>query len=151
RHFKLPAARALAHSGIELDVPEIGIAVDAKVPDGHTYREITYHEHGEVGYLRFAFYNGAMSTDQCLRLREAYAHARAQRHTKVIVLLGGDDYFSNGIHLNEIEASEDPGVESWRNLHAIDDVVKDIVTTDSHLVISAMAGDAGAGGVPLAL
>jgi len=151
RHFKLPAARALALAGVEFDVPEIGIAVDADVPEGHTYREIAYYEHADVGYLRFAFYNGAMSTDQCLRLREAYAHARAQRQTKVIVLLGGDDYFSNGIHLNEIEAADDPGEESWRNLHAIDDLVKDIVTTGSHLVISAIAGDAGAGGVPLAL
>ena len=103
-----------------------------------------------MGYLRFAFYNGAMSTSQCLRLREAYAHARAQQ-TKAIVLLGGDDYFSNGIHLNEIEAAEYPAEESWRNLNAIDDLVKDIVTTDSHLVISALAGDAAAGGVPLAL
>ena len=104
-----------------------------------------------MGYLRFAFYNGAMSTEQCGRLREAFAHARAQRHTRVIVLLGGDDYFSNGIHLNEIEAAEDPAQESWRNLQAIDDLVKDIVQTDSHLVVSALAGDAAAGGVPLAL
>lgn len=151
RYFKLPATRALAHAGIRLDVPEVEIAVDAPVPEDHTYREIFYHEHAGVGYLRFAFYNGAMSTSQCMRLREAYAHARAQQHTKVIVLLGGDDYFSNGIHLNEIEAAEDPAEESWRNLHAIDDLVRDIVETDSHLVISAMAGDAAAGGVPLAL
>ncbi len=151
RHFKLPAVRALARAGVELDVPEIGVSFDAEVPEVDTYREIAYHEHAGVGYLRFAFYNGAMSTSQCLRLREAYAHARAQRHTKVIVLLGGDDYFSNGIHLNEIEAADDPPEESWRNLNAIDDLVRDIVTTDSHLVISAIAGDAAAGGVPLAL
>lgn len=150
RHFKLPAARALSLAGIQLEVPEVGIAVDAQVPEENTYREIAYHEHAGVGYLRFAFYNGAMSTSQCVRLREAYAHARAQQ-TKVIVLLGGDDYFSNGIHLNEIEAAEDPAEESWRNLQAIDDLVKDIATTDSHLVISAVAGDAAAGGVPLAL
>ena len=92
-----------------------------------------------------------MSTSQCSRLRDAYAHARAQEHTKVIVLLGGDGYFSNGIHLNEIEAADDPAEESWRNLHAIDDLIKDILETDSHLVISAIAGDAAAGGVPLAL
>ena len=150
-HFKLPAARALARAGIRLEVPEVGIAFDAQVPDGDTYREIAYHEHAEVGYLRFEFYNGAMSTSQCLRLREAYAHARAQQHTNAIVLLGGDDYFSNGIHLNEIEAAEDPAEESWCNLQAIDDLVKDILDTDSHLVISAIAGDAAAGGVPLAL
>ncbi|MBV8219552.1 MAG: hypothetical protein JO325_13885 [Solirubrobacterales bacterium] len=151
RHFKLTAARALAVAGIEPDLPEIGFAIDADVPDGQTYRDITYCEHADVGYLRFAFYNGAMSTSQCERLREAYALARAQQRTKVIVLLGGDDYFSNGIHLNEIEMADDPAEESWRNLNAIDDLVKDIVETGSHLVISALAGDAGAGGVPLAL
>ena len=89
-----------------------------------------------------------MSTQQCERLREAYAHARARSRTSVIVLLGGDDYFSNGIHLNVIEAAEDPAAESWRNLVAIDDLVREIVQTDSHLVVSALAGDAAAGGVP---
>jgi len=151
RRFKLPATSALAAAGIGLGVPEIGIAFDAQVPDGQTYRDIAYHEHADVGYLKFGFYNGAMSTSQCERLREAYAHARAQRHTKVIVLLGGDDYFSNGIHLNEIETADDPAEESWRNLNAIDNLVRDIVETESHLVVSALAGDAGAGGVPLAL
>jgi enoyl-CoA hydratase/carnithine racemase len=59
--------------------------------------------------------------------------------------------FSNGIHLNVIEAADDPAAESWTNLRAIDDLVRDVVETDSHLVISALGGDAGAGGVPLAL
>jgi putative two-component system protein, hydrogenase maturation factor HypX/HoxX len=92
-----------------------------------------------------------MSTEQCNRLRDAYAYARSQRETRVIVLMGGSDYFSNGINLNMIEAAENPAAESWRNLNAIDDLVRDIVQTDSHLVISALGGDAGAGGVPLAL
>ena len=131
-------------------MPEVGVALDARMPADHTYREIGYEEHAGVGYLHFEFYNGAMSTEQCQRLREAYAYARA-RETRVIVLLGGDDYFSNGIHLNVIEAADDPGAESWRNLNAIDDLVRDILETDSHLVISALAGDAAAGGVPLAL
>jgi putative two-component system protein, hydrogenase maturation factor HypX/HoxX len=150
-YFKLPATLALELAGIELTAPVIDAAPDARLPAGDTYREITYEAHAGVGYLRFDFYNGAMSTDQCLRLREAYGHARAQWNTRVIVLLGGDDYFSNGIHLNVIEAAEDPGAESWRNLNAIDDLVRDIVDTDSHLVISALGGDAAAGGVPLAL
>jgi putative two-component system hydrogenase maturation factor HypX/HoxX len=149
RYFKLPATRALALAGIELDVPDTPIAPAA--PDDDGYREITYVETAGVGYLHFDFYNGAMSTDQCLRLREAYAHACAQPDTRVIVLLGGEDYFSNGIHLNLIEAAENQAAESWRNLNAIDDLVRDIVQTDSHLVISALGGDAGAGGVPLAL
>ena len=50
-----------------------------------------------------------------------------------------------------IEAAENPAEESWRKLEAIDDLVREIITTDSHLVISALGGDAGAGGVPLAL
>jgi putative two-component system protein, hydrogenase maturation factor HypX/HoxX len=151
RHFKLPAERALALAGAPLDVPEIAVPVVPSPPTDDTYREITYTENAGVGYLHFDFYNGAMSTEQCVRLRETYAHARAQQHTKVIVLLGGDDYFSNGIHLNVIEAAGSPAAESWRNLNAIDDLVRDIVETDSHLVISALGGDAGAGGVPLAL
>ncbi len=65
--------------------------------------------------------------------------------------MGGRDFFSNGIHLNVIEAADDPAAESWENLHAIDDVVREIVETDSHLVISALAGDAAAGGVPFAM
>jgi putative two-component system hydrogenase maturation factor HypX/HoxX len=149
--FKLPAMRALTLAGRELDVPEIPVPVHAPIPPGQTYREIWYEEEAGVGYLNFEFYNGAMSTDQSRRLREAYVYARSRRETKVIVLAGGADFFSNGIHLNVIEAAEDPGEESWYNLHAIDDLVREIVETDSHLVISALGGDAAAGGVPLAL
>jgi putative two-component system hydrogenase maturation factor HypX/HoxX len=137
--FKLPATRALELAGVELDARE-----------GGNWSEIRYDERDGVGYLHFDFYNGAMSTEQCRRLREAYRHA-TRRPTAVIVLMGGRDFFSNGIHLNVIEAAEDPATESWWNLHAIDDVVRDIVETDSHLVVSALAGDAAAGGVPFAL
>ena len=65
--------------------------------------------------------------------------------------MGGSDFFSNGIHLNVIEAADDPAAESWSNLRAIDDLVREIIDTDSHLVLSALAGDAAAGGVPFAL
>jgi len=149
--YKLPATRALALAGIEQQAPELPVAVDAALPAGHTFREIAYEEQAGVGYLRFDFYNGAMSIEQCRRLRDAYVLARTRRETKVIVLMGGADFFSNGIHLNVIEAADDPAVESWLNLQAIDDVVREIVETDSHLVISALTGDAAAGGVPFAL
>jgi len=39
--------------------------------------------------------------------RAAVARAR-RRPTRVLVLLGGPDYFSNGIHLNVIEAAPYP-------------------------------------------
>jgi len=149
--YKLPTTRALALAGIEVQAPDVPVAVDAALPDEHGFREIAYEEHAGVGYLRFDFYNGAMSTEQCRRLRDAYVLARTRCETKVIVLMGGADFFSNGIHLNVIEAADDPAVESWLNLQAIDDVVREIVETDSHLVISALTGDAAAGGVPFAL
>jgi putative two-component system hydrogenase maturation factor HypX/HoxX len=149
--FKLPATRALALARPEFDAPEVPVPIDATLPAGHTFREIAYEERAGVGYLHFDFYNGAMSTDQCRRLHEAYLFARSRRQTKVIALMGGSDFFSNGIHLNVIEAADDPAAESWSNLRAIDDLVREIIETDSHLVLSALAGDAAAGGVPFAL
>jgi putative two-component system protein, hydrogenase maturation factor HypX/HoxX len=150
-HFKLPATLALDPAGRESVAPEVRVPLHGAPAGECTYREIFYEEDEGVGYLHFDFYNGAMSTGQCRRLREAYLYARARRKTKVIVLMGGNDFFSNGIHLNVIEAADDPALESWRNLHAMNDVVREIVETDSHLVISALAGDAAAGGVPFAL
>ena len=151
RYFKLPSVCALALGDLDPDLPESSVAVHEPLPADHTYREIVYEERAAVGYLHFDFYNGAMSTDQCRRLRDAYTYARSQSQTSVIVLTGGPDYFSNGIHLNMIEAATNPAAESWRNLNAINDLTRDIIETDSHLVISALGGDAAAGGVPLAL
>jgi putative two-component system protein, hydrogenase maturation factor HypX/HoxX len=151
RYFKLPAVSALALAGIDPDLPESPVAVHEPFPADHTYREIAYEEHAGVGYLHFDFYNGAMSTEQCARLHQAYGYARSRSQTNVIVLLGGLDYFSNGIHLNVIEAAENPAAESWRNLNAITDLAREIIETHSHLVISALRGDAAAGGVALAL
>ena len=149
-HFKLPAARALALAGHELAVPEVPAPIHAPALAGRTFREIAYTERRGVGYLHFDFYNGAMSTDQCRRLLDAYRFAQG-RPTRVIALMGGADFFSNGIHLNVIEAAGDPAAESWWNLHAIDDVVRAVIETDTHLVVSALTGDAAAGGVPFAL
>src|SRR5579885_1581334 len=129
--------------------PRSELSIDAAL-DHKTFRDITYQEKEDAGYIAFDFYNGAMSTDQCRRLREAFLFART-RPTKVIVLLGGRDFFANGIHLNVIEAAADPAHESWRNINAIDDLVHEILTTMSHLVIAGLRGNAGAGGAMLAL
>jgi putative two-component system protein, hydrogenase maturation factor HypX/HoxX len=69
----------------------------------------------------------------------------------VIVLGGPRDFFGNGIHLNVIEAADDPAEESWRNINAIDDLVEAILTTTSRLTVAAVAGNAAAGGLMLAL
>jgi putative two-component system protein, hydrogenase maturation factor HypX/HoxX len=145
--IKLPATQVLGPS--LRGVPETPLPIDA--PDDHrTFREIVYAEEEGVGYLSFDFYNGAMSTAQCLRLRDAFLHARS-RPTRVIALLGGPDFWSNGIHLNAIEASADPAVESWRNINAMDDLILEMLNTMSHLVIAGLRGNAGAGGAMLAL
>ena len=68
------------------------------------------------------------------------------RPRKSLVLMGGRDFWSNGIHLNIIEADANPANESWRNINAIDDVVLEILTTMTKLTVSAVWGGAGAGG-----
>jgi putative two-component system hydrogenase maturation factor HypX/HoxX len=145
--IKLPAMDvfdAYRHTAPHLDLHP------ALPADFRSWREIHYREHADVGYLSFEFYNGAMNTDQCHRLRTAFAAARS-RPTKVICLLGGRDFWSNGIHLNTIEAAADPAHESWRNIVAMDDLVRELLTTPGQLVVSAMRGNAGAGGAMLAL
>jgi putative two-component system hydrogenase maturation factor HypX/HoxX len=65
--------------------------------------------------------------------------------------MGGPDFWSNGIHLNVIESAADPAVESWRNINAMNDLVHDLITMEDRLVVAALEGNAGAGGVMLAL
>ena len=67
-------------------------------------------------------------------------------------MLGGPrDLFANGLHVNVIQAAEDPAEESWRNINAIDDLVEAILTTTGQLTVAALAGNAAAGGLMLAL
>jgi putative two-component system hydrogenase maturation factor HypX/HoxX len=144
--IKLPAAQVL--QPWLRGVPHSYVALQSRVAY-RTFRDIQYREYGHVGYLSFDFYNGAMSTEQCRRLVSALRYARS-RPTRVLCLLGGEDFWSNGIHLNVIEAADQPARESWRNINAIDDVVLEILSA-RQLVIAALRGNAGAGGVMLAL
>jgi len=145
--FKLPAAMLLASR--LAGVPDATLAPETSV-DYATWRPIRYEEEGAVGYLHFPFYNGAMGTAQCEALLAAYRHATS-RPTRVIVLMGGPDFWSNGIHLNLIEAAAHPAEESWSNINAIDDLVREIIVTDSQITIASIQGNAGAGGAFLAL
>ncbi len=146
-YFKLPATDVLGDRLTQ--VPEVPLPIDS-MTSFKTYRDIWYEEHNEVGYVNFRFYNGAMGTDHCRRLAEAVLYAR-KRPTKVIVLVGGRDFWSNGIHLNLIEAAEDPSEEFWRNINAMNDLVHAILTATDHLTIAALYGSAGAGGAMMAL
>jgi putative two-component system hydrogenase maturation factor HypX/HoxX len=117
--------------------------------DAPTWQDIAYSETGGVGFLDFEFYNGAMSTSQCQRLKSAFEWA-ATRTTQVLVLRGGADFWSNGIHLNTIEAASSPSDESWANINAMDDLAEAILRCATHLTVAALRGGAGAGGCFLA-
>lgn len=135
--LKLPAALVLGEEA-------------ARLPEAPGYRDLWYEEADGVGWLHFPFYNGAMSGRQCERLLAAY-RAACRRDVRVIVLAGGDDFWSNGIDLNVIEAATSPADESWRTINAMNDLVRAILTTGDRLTVAALAGNAGAGGVFLAL
>lgn len=62
-----------------------------------------------------------------------------RRDIKTIVLLGGRGSFSNGIHLNVIQAAKDPSRESWNNINAINEVVQAIrMPRHKQIMISAL-------------
>ena len=137
--LKLPATVAFTDEAMRL--PEVS------APDPIHYRE---SPDGQVGFLSFAFYNGAMGTGPCERLRAAVM-AAAERPTRVLVFEGGPDFWSNGIDLNRIEAAESPADESWANINAMDDLCLAILTLTDKLTVAAVHGNAGAGGCFLAL
>jgi putative two-component system hydrogenase maturation factor HypX/HoxX len=144
--IKLPAGEVLDALAREKDRALRLPHVEAKACE-----EIHWHENRGVGYLYFDFYNGAMNTEQCRLLQQALKNLK-KRSVKVIVLMGGEDFWSNGIHLNSIEAAADPADESWRNIQAIDDLVQEIILSPKHVTIAALRNNAGAGGaiMPLA-
>ena len=152
--FKLPAVLAFA---AEAAVLPVWPAPLERADD--EWAELRYRELGpagaRVGCLSFDFYNGAMSTEQCTRLLAALQQVK-QRDTRVLLLLGGHDFFSNGIHLNCIEAAAHrPGGsaadESWRNINAMNDVARELIETTDRITVAVLRGNAGAGGVFLAL
>ena len=145
--FKRPARHVLAEQ--LAGVPVLDSSIVCQAFNERVYQPIRYQEFGHIGELTFEFYNGAMSTEQCQRLVAALRWAKA-RDTQVLLIKGGRGSFSNGVHLNVIQAAEVPGLEAWANIQAIDDVCLELLTA-RQLVISGLTGSAGAGGVMLAL
>ncbi|RBL72580.1 formyl transferase [Pseudomonas sp. MWU13-2625] len=145
--FKQPARHVLA--GQLAGVPILDWSIASQPFSDEAYQPIRYRESGHVGELTFEFYNGAMSTEQCQRMVEALRWAKS-RDTRVLLIKGGRGSFSNGVHLNVIQAAQDPGAEAWANIQAIDDVCAELLSA-RQLVVSGVTGNAGAGGVMLAL
>lgn len=145
--FKLPATQVLGERAAALAEDPLD---PMSQPPRRTWQDMRYVEHGPVGVLHFDLYNGAMSTRQCERLLAAYRDACA-RPTSVLVLAGGADFWSNGLHLNVIEAAASPADESWRNINAMDDLAEAIIRSTDRLTVAALGGNAAAGGAFLAL
>jgi putative two-component system protein, hydrogenase maturation factor HypX/HoxX len=148
--IKLPATLAFEQEAAQL--PDIALQ-DWWRCGTPSWQDIAYEEQAGVGFLSFEFYNGAMSSRQCERLRSALAWAK-QRPTQVLVLTGGHDFWSNGIHLNVIEAASLSGGsaadESWRNINAINDLALELINSEQQITVAALGGNAGAGGCFLA-
>lgn len=114
------------------------------------YPGVRYEQASDVGYLHFPFLNGAMGVEDCRALEAAIVEARGEK-ARALVLMGGPDYWSNGLHLGLIEAAASAADESWRNIEAMNDCVRALLEIDDRIVVAALRGNAGAGGVFLAL
>lgn len=135
--LKLPAARLLGF-------------VASGLPDLAGPEPCRYREEDGVGFLEFRFHNGAMASGDCDALREAIVAAK-RRPLPVLVIKGDADCWSNGIHLGMIEDADSAADESFNNINRMNDLVREIIDTDDRLVIAAVTGNAGAGGVFLSL
>jgi len=146
--FKLPSAVLLKNKLKGIYEQRIPLLLEVELD---TFKEIYYKEKNEVGYLYFDFHNGAMSIEQCVRLKYAYELA-CQKDIQVLVLMGGSEFFSNGIHLNIMEDSLKSDEDGWSNIHAMNDIVRDIIQTQDILTVASIGSNAGAGGaiMPLA-
>ena len=144
--FKLPATYVLKDrlKGIKED--RLPLIFDKSY---NTFYEISCDVKNDVAYLYFNFHNGAFSSDKCIKLKYAFEYIKTQ--VKVVVLMGGDDFFSNGIHLNILEDSKKNGEDGWSNINAMNDLVKSILFADDVITVASLEKNAGAGGVFLAL
>lgn len=85
-----------------------------------------------------------MGTAACERLLRAYEDAIA-RPTKLVILEGGSDVWSNGMDLNLIETAPSPADESWHNINAMNDLAEAVLHTHNRLTVASLCGNAGAG------
>ncbi|KAG1670428.1 hypothetical protein FOA52_010163 [Chlamydomonas sp. UWO 241] len=116
-----------------------------------TWQQVWTWKENRVAYVNWAFYNGAMSTEQCYELQAVLEKVGSWTDVDSVVLLGGYKVFSNGIDLNTIQASADPATESWRNINAINDAIRACMHMTNKLVVTAVWGNAGAGGAIMPL
>ncbi|WP_072681895.1 enoyl-CoA hydratase-related protein [Arcobacter sp. LA11] len=144
--FKLPATYVLKDKIKGIKEHRIPLFLeDSK----NTFHEIYVEKKDDIAYLHFDFHNGAMNSEQAIRLK--YAVEYLKEECKVLVLMGGEEFFSNGIHLNILEDSKKQGEDGWSNINAMNDVVKSILFAEDIITVASFSKNAGAGGVFLGL
>ena len=144
--FKLPATYVLKERLQGIKEQRLPLIFDKSY---ETFYEVSMEKRDNVAYLCFGFHNGAMSTAQCIRLKYAVEYLKSE--CEVLVLVGGMDFFSNGIHLNILEDSEKQGEDGWANINAMNDLVSAILYADEVVTIASFGRNAGAGGVFMGL
>lgn len=144
--FKLPATYVLKDKIKGVKENRLPLLFDKSY---NTFYEISVEKRDNVAYLCFNFHNGAMSAEQCIRLKYAFEYLKEE--CEIIVLVGGMDFFSNGIHLNILQDSKKQGEDGWSNINAMNDLIKSILEADDVVTVASLARNAGAGGVFLAL
>jgi len=148
-YVKLPAIYSISKFNDKIfNINKSHIIYNKKL--NNTFQEIYYEINGNVSNVYFNFYNGAMSTYQCRKMIHVLNEIINNDEIKIVVLFGGNEYFSNGINLCTIQESFDPSIESWKNINAINDIVEIILTSNKYF-ISAIKGNCGAGGVTMAI
>lgn len=143
--IKLPAIQALASTLLKSQdiIPSTGF-------DTSACEDIKTYINNDIAYFYFNFSAGAFNSYQCRQLRDKLIEIK-QSPVKTIVLMGGEDFWSNGIHLNCIEADIDPAKTAWTNIQMIDDLVLEIINTPNQVTVAALRNNAGAGGAIMAL
>ncbi len=144
--FKLPATYVLKDKLAGIKEDRLPLLFDKSY---ESFYETSVEFRDDVAYLCFNFHNGAMNTAQCIRVK--YCVDYLKEKCKVLVLVGGMDFFSNGIDLNILEDSKKQGEDGWANINAMNDLIKSILYADEIITISSLARNAGAGGVFMAL
>jgi len=144
--FKLPATYVLKERLKGIKEERLPLIFNRSY---ETFYEVWMKKRDKVAYLYFNFHNGAMSVAQCIRLK--YAVEYLQQECNVLVLMGGEDFFSNGIHLNILEDSQKQGEDGWANINAMNDLIQSILFADEVVTIASFGRNAGAGGLFLGL
>jgi putative two-component system hydrogenase maturation factor HypX/HoxX len=144
--IKLPATEILGD--------KINTIKDAPIPllfakDYETFSEIRVMIKEDVAYLYFDFYDGMMSIQQCQKLQSAIEGLKNK--CNVLVLMGGENDFSNGLDLNSIEHAANPDDHALKNMLTIYGLISTILYTEDITTIASLSNNAMFEGTAIAL